>query len=243
MEYEASLKRIENTSDIVNCFIKSQAKSNENRISAGLEPIRFEVFDFEPENGYTVKTGEYKIPDSSCYYHLTNIKLDENNWVLKSTILTGKETLITVNLDPNDSPISSSEKIIKEKENPFQPKTFSIIYLENKINQIKLKMRNMIVYDANFNPIESNCPEGCQYAINRGNPSRHCLKNIACDRPRIYTIDDLSACNNRIGLSKIKDELHIHGHAKSKIVKGKQSSVEERRKELIDHYKNFHNQN
>jgi len=67
---------------------------------------------------------------------------------------------------------------------------------------------------------------------------KHAELNIRCKIPRSYQISELEAEYTRIGLIKINNELSLHGHPKMR----EKMSVINQRKELLDHYKHYHNQ-
>ena len=50
LEKGANLKLIKNTSDLISCYKDGQNSSNLERINNGLDPINFEVFDYQQED-------------------------------------------------------------------------------------------------------------------------------------------------------------------------------------------------
>lgn len=142
MEKESSRIRIDSTSVIIKCLNDFQQKSNSLRVLAGLLPINFKVLEFQLEEKLMkIKRDSFEIPKVTCYYHFTNL-YENGKWVLKSTVLSGKKKMITVNLVNEKISRLETFKIDKSKEIFFLSKPFKVDIFERKVKMIKIFMRD-----------------------------------------------------------------------------------------------------
>ena len=249
LEKGANLKLIKNTSDLISCYKDGQNSSNLERINNGLDPINFEVFDYQQEDEELIERKYLRIIDSTHYYHLTNEKNNSNEWVIKSTTLTGFEVSIDLEIDKKsktntkrnvESTDPNKHINLKDSEKPWEPKEFSMEYLTSTINTIKIKIRNEpeLLFDSSFTPDKDTPPE-CIQSLRNNNRRKiaHCKNDVRCKVKRNYILSDIKRLDNRIGILKINQELSLHGHAASK----PGAKVDARRNELVAHYEHFHN--
>lgn len=216
----------------------------------------FKVLEFKPEN-ITFKHNRLEITDSTVYHQLTN-KIRDNNWVVKSSIESGREDFIQVETKLKEKTKKnesySAAKILKSDsdedqvvgkraaEKMWDPRAFKIDFLEEQMNMMKRLKKNLIeeILDTSFEPSTENIPTFCDHSFtnNKLRRIKHCELNIQCRVQRNYELKELQEDHkSRIGLTKINVELQLHGHPMMR----DKMDVKQRRKELIDHYVHYHN--
>ncbi len=156
-----------------------------------------------------------------CYYNFFN----DENFQFKSRIISEHDKSILVKFSDsydyveNDIDIGPEKKIVKELVD------FAYLMQKTKITQellLKTKhMEHLKQKKTNFcTRINSKCKE-C---------------NASCN----FTISELYDSFSRIKVQDLKQELKRHKHPMSRVINKKQNNKEQKRDELVNHYKNIH---
>ena len=193
-----------------------------------------------------ISINKLNITNIQCLYNIQNIKKD-GEWRIYSTIFSDLKKMLSLDgVSDENSEIISTERAI-EKQLDVTDSIDQIKYLKTKrlniINDLERVQRHnphdaedeIMDFDLTQNsiiPDVNEIPIHCKNRINN-----NCHPN-SCNSHCYYSIDQLK----NLAQAHVIDELSIHNHAKS-LKKSKKAfyGIKERRNELIEHYKIFHN--
>ena len=157
-----------------------------------------------------------------CYYNFFN----DQNFVFRSSILSKHDKSIIVKFKDiydykeTDIDIGQEKLIVKEM--------IDFTYLLGKTKIIKsLLNQTKRTEHKNFNLIENYC----------------LLKNSKCNNCKLsmnFTITQLNDNFRKITINDLKNELKKHKHPMSRKINKRAANKEQKRDELIQHYKKVH---
>ena len=187
-------------------------------------------------------------------YNIQNVKAADGSYWIASTVFSDLTDLLSLNATTSDSQnipktiekntqleepkcdisnLSSKHKNIKKDLELIQRiKQKKVIDQDNKSDEEKSDTENEDedLTQNTFIPIDSDIPKFCKV----NNVKRH---QGSCNKHCYYSIKELKT----LAQSRLIDELSLHGHPKTLMKKKKKYfSTEERRQELIEHYKIYH---
>ena len=249
MEYYSFKKQIKSTRDIIDAIKIHQNESNRERLKKNLDPILFEVLEFQTElNKRQLTRKFFKIKNVSKFYCFAGF-FENGELNLSQKVITYCEK--STNIVEDKSSKDKKFFITKSIDKAFKPRTFNksffnknMKWIEKKLQNSNFEVQNIHDIETEFNYIDdtqqidlenrNEKPEYCRISRN------HCSVNNQCTITCTYQANEIFRNLNGCTGKKVKEELFKHGHPKTRIIKHKQRNDKQARSELLDHYKHFH---
>jgi transposase-like protein len=151
----------------------------------------------------------------------------------RSSIFTDEKVSILVNYKDTTEIVENSDKIV---EDIIEEHLIDFETLKKKRKKINLNIEMAIQTKKNSHknisiPIKTNINENINFCD---------LKKFKCKNCKTqpnYKIEEISSLKSE----RIKNELYLHGHPKSRRINKKERTLAEAKEELKEHYLNIHN--
>ncbi len=213
-------------------------ESNKQREKRGLEKINVLTFIIPPP--ISISCGSLKLVQLESLYNLQSIKKN-NEYTIHTTIFSDLKKLLSISavaseivtekLNTKISKLKDFEislEVLKQKQKniakDLELAECTTDEIDNNDNTVNHQSNILIIPDVN------EIPKLC---FDKNNQKRHEMCTNRCNYS-IYELKNLQSL-------RLEDELAEHGHPRKLTkFKNKYYSLDERREELIAHYKVFH---
>ena len=242
LKKKENLQRITNIKEICLCLNEYQSFSNNVRIGKNLNAVH-SLAVIKPINKKIMKSF-LQITQLESLYNIQTIK-KKDQFLIYTSVFSDIDNKVSLNAIASDEEIHQNSS----KINPIIDSEISLQVLIDKQANLKKDLEllqriedlrkdsneNEEELDVNFSqntfiPYESDIPHFCL----KNKEKRH---NGSCNKHCFYTINELKT----LATVRLEDELSNHDHPRKLLKKkNKYFSANERRMELIEHYKIYH---
>ena len=212
-------------------IIHRQKVVNQERLSylEPKDPILLYVCKIPVFDGSSYVQKQQTISRLQCFYNMFN----DENFDLKTKIFTDETNFVCLLKNVISNEEITLRKIIEEREKERSPDQDVCKTIVKKRIYIEMLHRT---HGAEFQLETSHKKDNIDI---KDKPTFCKDKCLDCKLPCNFTVNEITRV---INIVQIQDEMKLHGHPSSRSIKGwtRSYSSDDKRKELIEHYKFVH---